>query len=530
MSPKYLITSAGTGSRLGAYSKHKNKALITLGSKPAISHIIDKIPQDSEIIIALGYKADLLQAAVYHMHSDRKIKFVHVDKYTGHGSGLGYTMRCCEPYLQAPFIYIPNDTIIPETNINLDPELTGNWIGTYVKREGDEVDPQQYRCVDIATNLIHPKGIITDRIYIGLCGIRDYKIFWKSMEAERAIEEGESFGLNKLLKKQSFEVKDWYDTGNLRSLTKAENRFASTEFNILPKENEAIWIRNNIVLKYHDDKKFISDRVRRVANSNTKLYPRVEKIHPNIYTYEKIPGQVFAKNLSFPSVKNILDRMEAELWSIVPKLTETEEKNEKLNIIEEFYKSKTEERLTLYEDRFEQILGDKRINNYECKNPRDLLNQIDWQALSEKIKLAQFHGDFHGENIIQLEGENEFKLIDWRQNFGRERYDYGDVYYDLAKFMHGLIVSHDMVSQNKFFVREDDKFSCNINIAQDLAMSEAKRAFVKWIDENGYDLKTVELITALIFLNIAPLHHFPYSKFLLYLGQYLLASCLKNTR
>ena len=44
----------------------------------------------------------------------------------------------------------------------------------------------------------------------------------------------------------------------------------------------------------------------------------------------------------------------------------------------------------------------------------------------------------------------------------------------------------------------------------------------KWIIKNGYDLKKVKIMTGLIFLNIAALHHNPYSKFLYYLGKDLI--------
>ena len=49
-----------------------------------------------------------------------------------------------------------------------------------------------------------------------------------------------------------------------------------------------------------------------------------------------------------------------------------------------------------------------------------------------------------------------------------------------------------------------------------------ENAFDEWITNNGYDLKKTKIITALIFLNIAPLHHEPYSKLLFSLGKYLL--------
>ena len=42
---------------------------------------------------------------------------------------------------------------------------------------------------------------------------------------------------------------------------------------------------------------------------------------------------------------------------------------------------------------------------------------------------------------------------------------------------------------------------------------------LNWIKIHGYNLTRVKQIVALIFLNIAALHHYPYSKFLFLLGQ-----------
>ena len=46
--------------------------------------------------------------------------------------------------------------------------------------------------------------------------------------------------------------------------------------------------------------------------------------------------------------------------------------------------------------------------------------------------------------------------------------------------------------------------------------------YLDWLSENGYDTQLVKLHTALIFINIAGLHDFPYSDFLFALGQLLL--------
>jgi len=99
-------------------------------------------------------------------------------------------------------------------------------------------------------------------------------------------------------------------------------------------------------------------------------------------------------------------------------------------------------------------------------------------------------------------------LLDWRQDFCGSL-EYGDVYYDLAKLMHGLIISHDIINDNLYnFDRED--------------------IFLEYISKWGYDVKKVKVMTALIFLNIAKFHHYPYCHLLFYLGKNLLNNNLEN--
>ena len=51
----------------------------------------------------------------------------------------------------------------------------------------------------------------------------------------------------------------------------------------------------------------------------------------------------------------------------------------------------------------------------------------------------------------------------WRHDFGGS-IKYGDLYYDLAKIQHGLIVSHDKVSKQKFYVNQkNDNVSIRIS-------------------------------------------------------------------
>ena len=54
------------------------------------------------------------------------------------------------------------------------------------------------------------------------------------------------------------------------------------------------------------------------------------------------------------------------------------------------------------------------------------------------------------------------------------------------------------------------------------SLIEAENKFNDWCIEKGYSLTKVKTLTALIFLNIAALHHNPYSLFLYALGKDML--------
>ena len=70
-----------------------------------------------------------------------------------------------------------------------------------------------------------------------------------------------------------------------------------------------------------------------------------------------------------------------------------------------------------------------------------------------------FHGDLHFENIIK---KKIFKLIDWRDSFDKDIY-FGDIYYDLAKILHGLIVNHSIIKKEKFEINiKDNKINYKI--------------------------------------------------------------------
>ena len=163
------------------------------------------------------------------------------------------------------------------------------------------------------------------------------------------------------------------------------------------------------------------------------------------------------------------------------------------------------------------------INDTKVMPVFKLLKKINWENMSNGIPV-RFHGDYHFENIVY--DKKKFIFLDWRQDFNGIL-DYGDIYYDLAKLLHGIIVSHQNVVDNKFSIIKN-KTKTFISIKKINNYKKIFQKYLSWLSENNYDLNKVHLITALIYLNIATLHHHPYDKFLFSLGKLYLNNILNN--
>ena len=100
-----------------------------------------------------------------------------------------------------------------------------------------------------------------------------------------------------------------------------------------------------------------------------------------------------------------------------------------------FYKEKTFIRIDKFFKKFSRKDSELVINGLKTPKVVDLLNEVDWDYISSGIPV-RFHGDFHFENIIYDRLEDKFFFLDWRQDFGGI-FNYGDLYYDLAKLIMG---------------------------------------------------------------------------------------------
>lgn len=516
---KVLIPTAGTGSRLLKETENINKSLVLINNKPIISYIIEKFPLNIEIVIALGYKGDLVKQYLNIAHPKNKFKFVNVSKYTGKDSGLGLSIYECKTHLQCPFIFFSCDTFIQEKKI---PLPNKNWIGY-----SNTYNPKLYRTIGLKKNKLtkiynkQKKGGNFD--YIGLSGIYDYRSFWKTIDkSKNVLLNGEIEGLNAIKEKKIFGYKfRWSDCGSLKSLNKLRNEKLKSrnEAIILPKEDEFIAFVKNRVIKFHKDENFIKKRVSRQTILK-KFTPNITSYSRNYYSYKKINAKLFSVNNSQKNFVMLLKYL--QLFWKKKKLNQKDLKNFYYGC-NKFYKHKTLNRLDLFFKTYRIKDKPNFINQTYVPNITKLFKMIDWTNVCKGIP-SNYHGDLHFENI--LSSKSKFYLLDWRQDFSNNL-KFGDIYYDFAKLLHGMIVSHKIVHEKKFKIISKDE-AIVVKIQLNKNNLNLIKIFKKWIIKNEYDYKKTRIICGLIYLNIAPLHHYPYSIFLFYLGKLVIYNALNN--
>jgi dTDP-glucose pyrophosphorylase len=516
MSYKVCIPTAGTGSRLGGLTHYLNKSLVGIANRPTICHLIEQFSDDTKFVIALGHKGNLVQEFLGLAYPDRHFDYAQVDPYEGEGSGLGLSLLACKQYLQEPFIFNSCDTLVND----FVPSPEKNWIG-YADVQGLD----SYRTLEIAYDQvieICEKGVgkyLGYKSYIGLAGIYDYEAFWLAMElgGSEAIQAGEAHGLRALLPK-GIEAKSftWHDTGNIDALTRTREFYREPdEPNILEKANEAIWFVGDHAIKFSDDKKFIANRVER-AKELEGFVPSITGSGVNMYRYTKVDGKVFSEVVNLPFFKKLLGHS-SDFWRL-KKLKEQEQISFKETCMQ-FYRDKTYERVELFYRNFFRQDGREAINGVEMPLLKNLLDAVDWEWLAEGLA-GRFHGDFHFENILWSLLDKKFTFLDWRQDFGGNIL-VGDIYYDLAKLLHGLIINHEIIAKGSYEIKwQSDSIKFDFNRKQKLI--ECELLFDSWLKENGFNRKKVRILTALIYINIAALHHDGYSLLLFALGKSML--------
>ena len=511
-----LITTSGTGDRLGIFTKYTNKSLVNVGDKYAICHIIENYDEDTEFIITIGYFGNIVKDFLLIAYPMHNFIFIDIDNYVGPGSSLGYSLLKAISFLQKPFIFHCCDAIIIEP-IRFDE--TKNTL-CVVKCNSSE----QYTNVIVKNNKIeeiNPKSFPNyDFVYTGISFIYNYNSFWGNLlkaynndTLNSSLSDVDS--IRQMLKTDEFQyivLDNWYDTGNKDSYANLQNVFKSS-YDILVKPNESLCFLDNIVIKFIHDITINKKRIER-GNMLGEVAPKIINSTDNFMVMEKVEGTILSKYYKQGEIYRLLKWAQTNLW-----------KNEKKRDIHkkecyDFYIHKTNTRI-------------KSINwlDYDI----DVVNGINTgsiEFLMYKVEQYEnlftdtfynFHGDFILDNIIKT--TDSYKLIDWRHEFGSQ-ISHGDIYYDLAKLRHNIIFNHENILNNLYTFRKiqdhtnPNKYIVEIDLKCNYFFMEQLNDFDRFISENNYDLRKIKILMSIIWLNMSPLYDKKLSEFLYYFGKY----------
>ena len=512
MDYKVCILAAGEGKRMLPLTKNFNKALLPISFKAAISHIIEKFPKEIEIVVAIGYEKEKIIQYLLCAHSDRKIQFVEIDNISGTGSGPGYSLLCCKNYLKVPFIFSSVDTIVQEDI----PIPDHNWMGISPVKKSEE-----YCTVSVIDSLIVR---LDDKIksnnkeaFIGLAGIKDYNFFFDYLEEDHSLIQNEkqvSNGFRSLIKKKLHpKTFTWHDIGKIDGYNIAKEKLSKQKelFNF-EKKDEYIYFVGNKVIKFFQDKKIVHKRCLRAKELNG-LCPSIENETNFFYSYARIEGTTIYNLEKSSVVKTLLQWLNKNLW----KRKYLDDK--KMSFFEDscrsFYFTKTIDRLSTYQSKYKLNNSNKSINGEQVDTVSKLISKIDFNWLCKGIP-TKFHGDLQFDNIL-LTNNGDFALLDWRQDFSGIL-EYGDMYYDLAKLNGGIYVSYQKIKQN-LFTYEENLDDIKISVHSDFFLKQSKKIFDNYVKKNNLDIRKIEILTGIIFLNMSPMHHAPFNHFIYHLGR-----------
>lgn len=522
MEYKVCILAAGTGSRMRPLTESINKSLLPVGDEPVLSRIIKKFDPKIEIVIAVGYLADSINDYLACAHSNRKIVLVEVDKFIGKGSGPGYSLMKCMPYLQCPFIFFASDTLVLEAI----PEPSFNWMGIAPVPSTNE-----YCSVKITDDLIEKleDKVETDNknAFIGLAGVKNFSTFFnglreniKTIKGEHQVSNGFDALIGVQLKPIMF---SWHDTGNMQGYMNANRSFSrlNAVFDF-SKTDEYIYFVEDRVIKYFRDPSIAKNRYLR-SLSLAGLCPVIDKVQGSFYSYKKIEGSVLYDVVDRRMARDLFVWLSEKLW--IRKVLPFEDVANFQQLCHDFYYKKTMLRLGRYHDKYGTPHDEKGaiINGIYVNPLQNLLKKIDWQYICNGIP-AGFHGDLQFDNIL-IKDTGSFTLLDWRQDFAG-LIEYGDLYYDLAKLYGGLLTSYKQIKRGQFKYLKLPDGSHEVGISMPSELRDAKEEFEDFVSENNLDLIKIKTITGLIYLNMSPMHHEPFNHFIYFFGHLVLESAL----
>lgn len=536
---KVFITTSGTGSRLYDLTTYTNKSMIKIGKKPVISYIIDEYPDDTQFVISLGYFGDHVRQFLKLAYPNKHFEFVYVDKYEGPGSSQVYSQLQAEEYLQEPFIYHDCDTIIENLQSQIPLNFNFNFmVGYEANAELYDAFDYDIQNMNIVKTYQKPDSLNGMLAFVGVCGIYDYKEFWRMLHYAYEHEETpydfmvyhkyEMFKGNL----KAVKVDNWIDTGNIAGV-KLARKNCKDPFNILDKNDQAIFIIYNKVIKFFAKDGVVSDLLKHYKKIKNLCQP-IKKHTKNFITYDFIDAENAIDRMNPIRFRKMLGYFKNEgLWNDVDINSTLDYTTFRKNLVS-FYIDKNLQRVNKFIDQY-NINEDKDVWVNDICLPKEwtsnkLIHKVSQIKEFANINPSSWHGDFVLDNILYDNKDDKYILLDWRPNFGTNT-EYGDKYYDWGKMLHNIGFNFSSCYNELYNIIEDDDQHIYLSILGNTNVYECKQVLKEFVKEQAPDVRWefIEIICGLCWISMSPLYYMnPIGKWLFYMGKLMIYTNLKK--
>lgn len=490
-----------------------------INQKIVFDYLYEQYKNFSAIDIVCFEKADKVQQRISR-YLDRKVTIQTLDELRD----LGYTVYCALDNITGPIIINFADTIVLDD--------------VYSIANGDAFYCHEDYMSDTWTYFDELNGRITQiydkqpldcklrkRLFVGVFSIADSVCFKECLE--------EAFSSKDLAMStfyyaiQLYSVRhpmrvvstdNWFDIGH-------QNKYYTSKLEVKAREFNHITVDKNrgILRKTSDEKdKFIGE-----IKWYLKLPSDIEYVRPRLFDYSTAYEQpyVLMEYYSYHTLHELFlyGDLGWQQWANIfmrirfvcddfKRYTVRDSKI--IPSLEDMYLTKTLHRL-------ESMKNNAQFNHFFTKpitvnkNTYKSLNQIAEvikrvvpEYLYDVDKFTIIHGDLCFANIMVDSNLSFIKVIDPRGKFGF--FDiYGDPRYELAKLFHSVDGKYDYIISDLFEVSYEISYAeIAYSIAEKKTEVDIYKVFIDIFKEDiGNDLKKIELIEALLFISMIPLHH-----------------------
>lgn len=500
-----------------------------LGKLPAViypinqritfDYIYEKYGEDCAGIDVICYEnADKIERRLKKLIDSNALQLIKLPELRD----LGYTIWFALQNRVDPIIINFADTIV---------------LDSISKIEGDAFFCQEDYMTDTWTYFDEKEGVITNiydkdcaneemkkKLFVGIFKIMDVVEFKKCLEAafENTNSSISSFYYALQLYSKSHPMtpvltENWFDIGHA-------DRYYNSKLEVKAREFNHITVDKNrgILRKTSDNKdKFIGE-----IKWYLKLPADVEYVRPRIFNYSTsyVNPYVSMEYYAYHTVHELFlyGDLTLQQWiDIFNRIRFVCDDFKRYTVqdanirpaLEEMYLTKTLQRFEKMkkDERFITFFESPIVVNGERYLPLNEIIITLEKAIPEMLYDVDtfniIHGDLCFANIMVDSNFSFIKVIDPRGKFGT--YDiYGDFRYELAKLFHSVDGKYDFIIKDLFDLDYNSETACiNYRIQNRKRDFNLYKVFLDTFSaEVGGDLKKIELIEALLFLSMIPLH------------------------